>query len=70
MKRTVYRDRNYRDIKQEISRGCPLSPLMGTIYLKRLDDRMKETGLYYARFMNDCVVIAPTRWKLRDAVRI
>lgn len=57
-------------LKQGISRGCPLSPLMGAIYLKRLDDHMKETGLFYARFMDDWVVIAPTRWKLREAVRI
>ncbi len=26
--------------------------------------------LFYARFMDDWVVIAPTRWKLRSAVRI
>ncbi len=31
---------------------------------------MEKTGLFYARFMDDWVVIAPTRWKLRSAVRI
>lgn len=30
---------------------------------------MAETGLFYARFMDDWVVLAPTRWKLREAIR-
>ncbi len=47
-----------------------MSPLMGALYLKPIDDAMAETGLFYARFMDDWVVLAPTRWKLRDAIRI
>ena len=31
---------------------------------------MERTGLFYARFMDDWIVIAPTKWKLRSAVRI
>ncbi len=31
---------------------------------------MEATGLFYARFMDDWVVLAPTRWKLRRAVRV
>ncbi len=50
--------------------GRPLSSLMGALYLKPLDGRMEKTGLFYARFMDDWIVIAPTRWKLRSAVRI
>ena len=42
---------------------------MGALYLKPLDGRMQGTGLFYARFMDDWVVLAPTRWKLRAAVR-
>ncbi len=43
---------------------------MGALYLKQLDIRMEKTGLFYARFMDDWVVIAPTRWKLRSAISI
>ncbi len=43
---------------------------MGALYLKRLDQRIEATGLIYARFMDDWVILAPTRWKLRAAVRI
>lgn len=66
----VYDDGLYEDIKQGISLGCPLSPLMGALFLDVLDRRMEATGLGYVRFMDDWVVMAPTRWKLRNAVRI
>jgi hypothetical protein len=50
--------------------GCPLSPLMGAFYLKLLNERVEKTGLAYARFMDDWVILAPTRWKLRAAIRL
>ena len=68
--RTVYDDGIYEDIHRGITLGCPLSPLMGALYLKQLDERMAETGLFYARYMDDWVVLAPTRWKLRKAIRV
>ena len=42
---------------------------MGALYLKPLDEAMAGTGLFYATFMDDWVVLAPSRWKLRLAVR-
>ncbi len=39
LKRTVYCDGFYHDVKRGISLGCLLSPLMGALYLKQLDDR-------------------------------
>lgn len=59
----------YEDITKGISLGCPLSPLMGALYLKPLDDAMAKLGLFYARFMDDWVILAPTRWKLRGAIK-
>jgi len=70
LRRTVYDDGFYEDIEQGISLGCSLSPLMGALYLDVLDKRMEAAGLFYVRFMDDWVVLAHTRWKLRKAVRI
>jgi hypothetical protein len=43
---------------------------MGALYLKLLDEQVEATGLVYARFMDDWVILAPTRWKLREAIRL
>ena len=67
--RTVNDGGLYEDVTRGICLGCSLSPLMGAVYLKPVDDAMAETGLFYARFMDDWVVLAPTRWKLREAIR-
>jgi hypothetical protein len=37
--------------------------------LKPLGDRMALLGLFYARFMDDWVILAPARWKLRHAIK-
>ncbi|MEH2000890.1 MAG: reverse transcriptase/maturase family protein [Nostoc sp.] len=60
----------YEDITKGISLGCPLSPLMGALFLKPLDDRMAQLGLFYTRFMDDWVILAPTRWMLRGAIKV
>jgi len=70
VRRTIYDGGLYEDVERGISLGCPLSPLMGAFYLKLLDERMETTGLAYARFMDDWVILAPTRWKLRAAIRL
>lgn len=31
---------------------------------------MEKRGLFYVRFMDDILVLAPTRWKLRKAVAV
>jgi RNA-directed DNA polymerase len=70
VRRTIYDGGLYEDVERGISLGCPLSPLMGALYLKLLDERVAKTGLAYARFMDDWVILAPTRWKLREAIRL
>jgi hypothetical protein len=69
LRRVVAEDGVYEEITKGISLGCPLSPLMGALFLKPLDDLMGRMGLFYVRFMDDWVILAPTRWKLRGAVR-
>ena len=56
-------------ITKGISLGCPLSPLIGALFLKPLDDRMAKLGCFYTRFMDDWVILTPSRWKLRKAIK-
>ena len=70
LNRTVQFGGLYRNIKRRISLGCPLSPLIGALYLKLMDDRMEKTGLFYVRFMDDWIVLSPNRWKLKKAIQI
>jgi hypothetical protein len=69
MKRTSERGGWFWDHERGISLGCPLSPLMGAFFLAELDERFAHCGLFYVRFMDDILVLAPTRWKLRRAVQ-
>ncbi len=55
--------------KKGIPRGCPLSPLLGAFFLYELDRKMVSLGLFYCRYMDDIIVLAPSRWKLRKAVK-
>ena len=69
VRHTVY-DGLYETVTRGICLGCSLSPLMGAVYLQPVDDATAKTGLFYARFMDDWVVLAPTHWKLRAAIRL
>ena len=70
LRRCAERGGLYWEYHQGISLGCPLSPIIGAFYLNELVVAFEETGLFYARFMDDILVLAPTRWKLRKAVKV
>ncbi|MDZ4799181.1 MAG: reverse transcriptase domain-containing protein, partial [Bryobacteraceae bacterium] len=70
LRRSIDHNCLYSTVRRGISLGCPLSPVMGALYLDVLDRRMEATGLFYVRFMDDWVILAPTRWSLRRAVRL
>ncbi len=53
-----------------IALGSPLSPIIGAFFLTELDEALEKLGLYFCRFMDDVLVLTPTRWKLRKAVKV
>jgi hypothetical protein len=69
LRRSSERGGEFWDYEKGISLGCPLSPLIGAFFLNALDERMEKSGLFYVRFMDDILVLSPTRWKLRHAVK-
>jgi hypothetical protein len=60
----------YYEFRRGIQLGCPLSPLLGAFFLAELDTRLEATGLFFVRYMDDVIVLAPTRHKLRRAIKI
>lgn len=68
--RTVERGGLYRDITRGLARGNPLSPVLGALYLKGLDQRLGTMGTYYVRYMDDILLLTRTHGQLRRAVRV
>ncbi|MCH8240261.1 MAG: group II intron reverse transcriptase domain-containing protein [Proteobacteria bacterium] len=69
LRRTSERGGSFWDYDKGISLGCSLSPLIGAFFLNALDVAAAKLRLFYVRFMDDILILAPTRWKLRDAVK-
>ena len=59
----------FRDIEDGISRGCPISPLLGALYLSSLDNHFANKDVYYIRYMDDILILSKTRWQNRKVVR-
>jgi RNA-directed DNA polymerase len=68
MRRCICDGGNFLDIERGISLGCPLSPLMAAFFLHELDQEFEHGDVFYVRFMDDILILAPSRWKLRRAV--
>ncbi|EOC3345271.1 reverse transcriptase domain-containing protein [Escherichia coli] len=52
-----------------IPRGCALSPLLGGSLLYHIDAEFNATeDIYYARYMDDFILLTRTRWRLRQSV--
>lgn len=53
-----------------ICRGCALSPLIGASLLQHVDEHFSSReDVFYARYMDDFLVLVPTRWRLRKCIR-
>nr|WP_281395977.1 reverse transcriptase domain-containing protein [Sulfitobacter undariae] len=70
MRRTVEYGGTFREVSCGITAGCCLSPLMGAFHLHDLDVAMttRHSGCFYIRYMDDILIMAPSRWKLRRAI--
>jgi len=61
----------YEYDKNGLPMGSPLSPLLGAIALMPLDKAMGQIkGIFYARFMDDWVVLTKSKTALRKIVKI
>lgn len=70
LRRCAQRGGLYWEHRQGIALGYPLSPIIGAFYLSELDEALHRLGLFFVRYMDDILVLAPTRWKLRHAVSV
>ncbi|MFV9066064.1 reverse transcriptase domain-containing protein [Serratia fonticola] len=53
-----------------ICRGCALSPLIGASLLHHVDAYFAaQEGTFYARYMDDFVLLTRSRWQLRRSVK-
>ncbi|NTZ45482.1 hypothetical protein FCM30_06860 [Lelliottia aquatilis] len=63
---TVEDDGTFHTPEKGISRGCPLSPLMGALHLFDMDEHFSnQPNIHYARYMDDVIILAKSRWSLR-----
>jgi RNA-directed DNA polymerase len=71
MRRSVEHGGLFRDIKQGLPRGCPLSPLLGAFFLTELDDVLAQQDVFYVRYMDDVLILSKRRWgvPLMEAIR-
>jgi hypothetical protein len=70
LRRTSERGGSFWDFEKGISLGCPLSPLIGGFFLNALDAAAAKLRLFYVRFMDDILILAPARWQLRGALKV
>ena len=59
----------FRDITQDIWSTCQLSPIIASFYLYEWDKEMAGKSVHYKRYMDDIIVLSPSRWKLRQAIK-
>lgn len=62
---------NVHTPRKGISRGAALSPLLAAFHLYEVDCHFEkqQPRIRYARYMDDFLILAPSGWSLRRAVR-
>ncbi len=69
MQRSSERGGVMRVHSRGIPLGSPLSPLLGAFFLAEVDRSLEGQRVFYVRYMDDLLVLAKTRWRLRKAVK-
>jgi len=60
----------YSECHQGIPLGCAASPALAAIYLSPLDNAIANIpGVKYIRYMDDWIILCPSRWKMRRALK-
>lgn len=70
MRRNVEYGSIFCEITPGIPAGCSLGPLIGAFHLHSLDVEIttRHQGCFYIRYMDDILIMAPSRWRLRRAI--
>ncbi|WP_323739111.1 reverse transcriptase domain-containing protein [Candidatus Trichorickettsia mobilis] len=68
MNRLKVYEGEYKLITKGISKDCSLSPLMGALILKSLDE-IVHNGCAYVRYMDDWLILTKTRGQCRRLVK-
>jgi hypothetical protein len=45
------------DNPKGIPRGCPLSPLLGALFLAELDNTLEQQDVFYVRYRDDVLIM-------------
>jgi hypothetical protein len=70
MKRTETMGGLFWEFNVGIPMGSPLSPILSAVALLPLDRALTRAGCFYARYVDDWIVLTKTRAQLRKMVRI
>ncbi len=69
LRHTIHWNGLYADNTRGLPMSSPISPLLGALYLKPLDDAMLKFDVFYSRFLDDWVILSKKRWTLKKAIR-
>ena len=60
---------DYIQVKKGIPKGGSLSPILGNLYLRPIDDLLRKNKVFYARYVDDLVILTKTRGQLRKIMK-
>ncbi|MBU0484092.1 MAG: hypothetical protein KKB30_06215 [Proteobacteria bacterium] len=63
---TVSDNGTFYELDTGIAIDSPLTPIMTSLYLQALDDLLTGQNGFYARYMDEWLLITPTRWTLHQ----